>query len=193
MWKKEGACPFYISRVGPYSWDLYSTRGSSACYPQDAIVLLESFIEACAALLPIHHFVPSALHTGHCSLLSVKATVPGGACKVGLRRGSGLRPVQLHLLSYSLCHYPVCIGIHPVWVSSRPFRCMGHYRDLLGTCLPGQVDPTREWKVCLQSLARNGGIYMYSRGRLSLSKTFRPSSTRFIPRIFPRGEVTNSH
>jgi hypothetical protein len=30
-------------------------------------------------------------------------------------------------------------------------------------------------------------------GRLSLSKTFRPSSTWFIPRIFPRGEVTNSH
>jgi hypothetical protein len=26
-----------------------------------------------------------------------------------------------------------------------------------------------------------------------LSKTFMPSSTRFIPRIFPRGEVTDSH
>jgi hypothetical protein len=38
-----------------------------------------------------------------------------------------------------------------------------------------------------------GGIYRYSRGRLSLSKTFRPSSTWFIPRIFPRGEVTDRH
>jgi hypothetical protein len=28
-----------------------------------------------------------------------------------------------------------------------------------------------------------GGIYRYSRGRLSLSKMFRPSSTRFIPRF----------
>jgi hypothetical protein len=28
---------------------------------------------------------------------------------------------------------------------------------------------------------------------LSLLKTFRPSSTWFIPRIFPRGEVTDSH
>jgi hypothetical protein len=28
---------------------------------------------------------------------------------------------------------------------------------------------------------------------LSLSKTFRPSSTWFIPRIFPRGEVIDSH
>jgi hypothetical protein len=37
------------------------------------------------------------------------------------------------------------------------------------------------------------GIYRYSRGCLSLSKTFRPSSTWFIPRIFPRGEVTDSH
>jgi hypothetical protein len=26
-----------------------------------------------------------------------------------------------------------------------------------------------------------------------LSKTFMPSSTQFIPRIFPRGEVTDSH
>jgi hypothetical protein len=28
---------------------------------------------------------------------------------------------------------------------------------------------------------------------LPLSKTFRPSSTWFIPKIFPRGEVTDSH
>jgi hypothetical protein len=28
---------------------------------------------------------------------------------------------------------------------------------------------------------------------MSLSKSFRPSSTWFIPRIFPRGEVTDSH
>jgi hypothetical protein len=71
--------------------------------------------------------------------------------------------------------------------------------------LPGQVDPTRGWKVCLQTLARNaksvisrmwalyGSIYKYSRGHLSLSKTFSPSSTWFIPKIFPRGEVTDSH
>jgi hypothetical protein len=26
---------------------------------------------------------------------------------------------------------------------------------LVGTCLPGQVDPMGKWKVCLQSLARN--------------------------------------
>jgi hypothetical protein len=38
-----------------------------------------------------------------------------------------------------------------------------------------------------------GVIYRYSRGRLSLSNTFIPSSTRLIPKIFPRGEVTNSH
>jgi hypothetical protein len=37
------------------------------------------------------------------------------------------------------------------------------------------------------------GIYRYSRGRLSLSKTFRPLSTWFITRIFPRGEATDSH
>jgi hypothetical protein len=37
------------------------------------------------------------------------------------------------------------------------------------------------------------GIYRYSSGRQSLSKTFMPSSTRFIPRIFPRGVVTGSH
>jgi hypothetical protein len=41
--KKEKALPFYISRVGPYSWDLYSTRGSSACCIGAALVLLESF------------------------------------------------------------------------------------------------------------------------------------------------------
>jgi hypothetical protein len=76
---------------------------------------------------------------------------------------------------------------------------------MLGFNLPRQVDPTRGWTMCLQSLAQNvqslisrmwalyGGIYRYSRGHLSLSKTFRPSSTRFIPRIFPRGEVTDSH
>jgi hypothetical protein len=76
---------------------------------------------------------------------------------------------------------------------------------MLGFNLPWQVDPIRGWKVCLQSLARNakilisrmwalyGGIYRYSRDRLSLSKMFRPSSTWFIPRIFPRGEVTDSH
>jgi hypothetical protein len=44
---------------------------------------------------------------------------------------------------------------------------------------------------CVRALY--GGIYRYSRGRISLSKTFRPSSTQFIPRIFPRGEVTYSH
>jgi hypothetical protein len=38
-----------------------------------------------------------------------------------------------------------------------------------------------------------GVFYRYSRGCLSLLKTFRPSSTWFIPRIFPRGEVTDSH
>jgi hypothetical protein len=26
---------------------------------------------------------------------------------------------------------------------------------MLVFCLPGQIDPTREWKVCLQSLAQN--------------------------------------
>jgi hypothetical protein len=36
-------------------------------------------------------------------------------------------------------------------------------------------------------------IYRYSRGRLSLSKTFRPSSTWFIPRILTRGEVTYNY
>jgi hypothetical protein len=41
--------------------------------------------------------------------------------------------------------------------------------------------------------AQYEGIYRYSRGRLSLSKIFRPLSTWFIPRIFPREEVTNSH
>jgi hypothetical protein len=53
----------------------------------------------------------------------------------------------------------------------------------------------RQTKALLISRVRAvyGGIYRYSRGRLSLSKMFIPSSTRFIPRIFPRGEVTDSH
>jgi hypothetical protein len=41
--------------------------------------------------------------------------------------------------------------------------------------------------------AQYGDIYRYSMGRLPLSKIFRPSSTWFIPRIFPREEVTDSH
>jgi hypothetical protein len=38
-----------------------------------------------------------------------------------------------------------------------------------------------------------GGIYRHSSGRLSLVKDIYASSIRFIPRIFPRGEVTDSH
>jgi hypothetical protein len=30
----------------------------------------------------------------------------------------------------------------------------------VGTCLPGQVDPTRKWKACLQSLARNAKSFV---------------------------------
>jgi hypothetical protein len=79
-------------------------------------------MEACAALLPIWRPVPSILHTGHCSLLGVKVAVPTRSRKVGLRRGSLLRSVELYLSSYSLRHYLVRVGIHPVWgiVSSFP-------------------------------------------------------------------------
>jgi hypothetical protein len=45
----------------------------------------------------------------------------------------------------------------------------------------------------LYAWAQYESIYRYSRGRLPLSQTFRPSSTWFIPRIFPRGDVTDSH
>jgi hypothetical protein len=31
---------------------------------------------------------------------------------------------------------------------------------MLGTCLPRQVDPMREWKVCLKSLARNAKSFV---------------------------------
>jgi hypothetical protein len=46
-------------------------------------------------------------------------------------------------------------------------------------------------KLCLsaRAWALYGGIYRYLRGRLSLPKMFRPSSTWFIPRIFPWGRL----
>jgi hypothetical protein len=60
--------------------------------------------------------------------------------------------------------------------------------------------------VCLQGLVRNAksfshyccghctGVFIGTRAAVCpLSKTFMPSSTRFIPRILPQGEVTCSH
>jgi hypothetical protein len=70
---------------------------------------------ACAVVLLIRRSVSFALHTGHCSLLGVNVAVPGGSHKVGLRQGSRLCPVQLHLPSYPLHHYPARVDIHPVW------------------------------------------------------------------------------
>jgi hypothetical protein len=68
-------------------------------------------VGACATVLLIRCLVPSALHMGHCSLLGVNVAVPGDSCKVGLQRGLGLCPIQLHLLSYPLHHYPAHVGI----------------------------------------------------------------------------------
>jgi hypothetical protein len=69
---------------------------------------------ACAVVLLVRRSVPCALHMGYYGLLSINVVVPGGSRKVGLRRGSGLCPVQLHLSSYPLRHYPAPVGIHPV-------------------------------------------------------------------------------
>jgi hypothetical protein len=79
-------------------------------------------------------------------------------------------------------------------------------RQMLGTFPSGQVNPTGEREVCLQGLVRNAksfshycyghytGVFISTRAAACpLSKTFMPSSTRFIPRIFQRGEVTISH
>jgi hypothetical protein len=45
-----------------------------------------------------------------------------------------------------------------------PWRLVFHStnggRQMLGTCLLGQVDPNGEWKVCLQSLARNAKSFV---------------------------------
>jgi hypothetical protein len=77
----------------------------------------------------------------------------------------------------------------------------------VGTCSPGQVDPTRKWRGCMQSLTWDGnssvnlasqghstGVFIGTRVTIRpLSKTFMPSSTRSIPRIFSREEVTKCH
>jgi hypothetical protein len=77
----------------------------------------------------------------------------------------------------------------------------------VGTCSPGQVDPTGKWKECLQILTWDGNssINLASQGHYTgvfigtrvttrpLSKTFMPSSTRSIPRIFSREEVIDCH
>jgi hypothetical protein len=47
--------------------------------------------------------------------------------------------------------------------------------------------------ISLCALAQYGGIYRYSSDCPTLSRTFRPSITKFIPRIFPQGKVTTSH
>jgi hypothetical protein len=60
----------------------------------------------------------------------------------------------------------------------------------VGTCLPGQVDPTGKWKECLQSLARNAksfvnllayghytGVFIGTRG------TARPCQRCLDPRV----------
>jgi hypothetical protein len=71
-------------------------------------------------------------------------------------------------------------------------------KPTVGTCSPGQVDPRGKWKECLQSLTWDGNssINLASQGHCMrefigtrvttrpLSKTFMPSSTRSIPRIF---------
>jgi hypothetical protein len=104
--------------------------GSSTCCPWAALALLVLSVGACAAVLLIRRFVSSALHTGHCSLLGVNVAVPSGSRKVGLRRGLGLCPVQLHLPSYPLHHYLAhvgtpsmgyCLVLYGVWGQCRDF------------------------------------------------------------------------
>jgi hypothetical protein len=87
-------------------------------------------------------------------------------------------------------------------VLSNIFR-HGSARSSVGTCSPGQVDPTGKWRECLQSSTGNdnSSVNLRSHGHCTrvfigtrvathpLPKTFLPSSTRFIPRIFPQVEV----
>jgi hypothetical protein len=76
---------------------------------------------------------------------------------------------------------------------------LGHWSWIVvGTCSPGQVDPTEKWEEYWQSLSRDGKSFVnlplwghcttvFIGTRVTtrpLSKTFMPSSTRFIPRIF---------
>jgi hypothetical protein len=76
----------------------------------------------------------------------------------GLLEG-GVREVLAILISQKRCLHRVVNGWDSLRISSLGgpsrvvFRSTNGGRQMLGTCLPGQVDPTREWKVCLQSLA----------------------------------------
>jgi hypothetical protein len=81
-----------------------------------------------------------------------------------------------------------------MWLSSS-----NKGRHGVGTCSPRQVDPTGKWKECKQSLTWDGNssVNLASQGHYTrvfigtqvaarpLLKTFMPSSTRSIPRIFP--------
>jgi hypothetical protein len=76
---------------------------------------------------------------------------------------------------------------------------------MLKLALLGKLIPTGKWKECLQSLTweGNSSVNLASQGHCMgvfigtrvttrpLSKTFMPSSTRSIPIIFSREEVTD--
>jgi hypothetical protein len=90
---------------------------------------------------------------------------------------------------------------HHLRIVLRRLRAHQLYAKLsVGTCSPGQVDPTGKWKGCMQSLTWDGnssvnlasqghctGVFIGTRVTIRpLSKTFVPSSTQSIPRIFSR-------
>jgi hypothetical protein len=110
---------------------------------------------------------PSELHV---------RTVPSG---VGWSLGGHRRLFFVARTMGAKCWEPACLG---KLIQRGSGKCVCKVQH--GT--PKALLISRVW-------ALYGGIYRYSSGRLSLSKTFTPSSTRFIPRIFPRGEVTDSH
>jgi hypothetical protein len=77
---------------------------------------------------------------------------------------------------------------------------------MLGTFLSRKVNLTGKRKVCFKGLVWNAksffppycgqctGVFIGTRAAACpLTKTFMPSSTWFIPRIFPRGEVIGNH
>jgi hypothetical protein len=77
----------------------------------------------------------------------------------------------------------------------------------VGTCSTGQADPTGKWKECMQRFKQDGNssVNLASQGHCTgvfigtrvttrpLPKTFMPSSTQSIPRVFSQKEVTDCH
>jgi hypothetical protein len=106
---------------------------------------------------------------------------------------------KFSLLSHFLTHPH---NLELMLVRSTRARATG-----VGTCSPGQVDPTGMWKEYRQSSSRDGnnfvdlasqghctGVFIGTRVTICpLSKTFMPSSTRSIPKIFLQEEVTDCH